>query len=196
MAGQGRSTGAGRLVRAACRRCGAHLTAEQTPHGLAGHCSTCGSTAIELIPDAPVQDRATVKIFIVDDHPLIRRGVEQLLTERGHRVVGLASEARDVCAAIRATQADVVVVDLGLPEVSGAELIRAVRDARLPVRIVVYTAAVRGAELLEAVRAGADGLVSKNSPVSRLAEAVEAVNRGERFVDPELRDAIEAAYRQ
>jgi CheY-like chemotaxis protein len=195
MAGQGRSTGAGRLVRAACRRCGAHLTAEQTPRGLAGHCSTCGSTAIELIPDAPVQDRATVKIFIVDDHPLIRRGVEQLLTERGHRVVGLASEARDVSAAIRATQADVVVVDLGLPEVSGAELIRAVRDARLPVRIVVYTAA-RGAELLGAVRSGADGLVSKNSPVSRLAEAVEAINRGERFVDPELRDAIEAAYRQ
>jgi two-component system invasion response regulator UvrY len=182
-----------RFVRASCLQCGAHLTAELAGDRLAGRCSTCGSKSIELIPDAPVQDRSTVSIFIVDDHPLIRHGLEQLLLARGHRVSGLASDGETAVEAIRAVKAEVVVVDLEMPGVGGAELIRRLRKEDLDVGIVVYTASVRSSLLVEAVVAGADGVVNKTAPVSRLAEAIEAVHRGEKYIDRPLQEAARAA---
>jgi DNA-binding NarL/FixJ family response regulator len=181
------------FVRAACRQCGAHLTAELNAERIAGKCSTCGSTEIDLIPDAPVQERTPIAVFIVDDHPLIRHGVEQILSARGHRVVGLAASGEEACEAIRQTGARVVVVDLELPEVSGIEVIRRIRSEGLDVKVVVYSAAVRASLLVEAVAAGADGVVSKTAPVSRLAEAIETVERGEQFIDRALRDAVAGA---
>jgi two-component system nitrate/nitrite response regulator NarL len=134
-----------------------------------------------------------LRVFIVDDHPLIRQGVEQLLAARGHSVVGVASRGAGACAAIREASAHVVVIDLGLPELSGVELIRLIRDEELPVGIVVYTAVAHGPRLAEAVRAGANGLVTKDAPVAHLAEAVERVHRGESFIDPQLRGVLDSA---
>jgi DNA-binding NarL/FixJ family response regulator len=182
-----------RFVRASCRRCGAHLTAELFRDRLSGHCSNCGSSAVELMADAPLQERAAVSVFIVDDHPMIRHGLEQVLHARGHRVAGLACDGATALEGIAAQAPDVAIVDLELPDIGGLELLRRLRSERPAMKLVVYTATVRPSVLAGALAAGAEGLVSKAASVSRLAEAVEAVSRGENYVDEPLREIVDAA---
>lgn len=117
------------------------------------------------------------RVGIVDDHPVFRQGLRQLLESGGLEVVGEAatvSEARELIE--RAPE--VLIVDLHLPDGSGEEVVRAAHLATPPVRALVLTMAADGASVARALAAGAQGYLIKDSGADELLAAVGAVAAG------------------
>lgn len=124
-------------------------------------------------------------MVVVDDHPLSVRAIEALLTSAGHEVLGTAADAATGIACVERLRPRVAIVDLVLPDASGADVIRRVRDVP-GLRVLVYSGSLVPDGLRAALAAGAAGLVSKVSAPSALVEAVRAVAAGEVYVDPRL----------
>ncbi|GIZ97306.1 DNA-binding response regulator [Tsukamurella sp. TY48] len=123
-------------------------------------------------------------VFLVDDHEIVRRGLTDLLTSDGtHRVVGEAATVRAALARIPAVAPQVAVVDVRLPDGSGIDLIRALRerDPRLP--CLVLTSYSDDQALLDAITAGAQGYVLKQIRGSELVTAIATVAAGGSLLD-------------
>jgi two-component system, NarL family, response regulator LiaR len=122
-----------------------------------------------------------LRAVIVEDHDLFRDGLRRLLEGEGVRVVGEAADGEDgVRLALRAMP-DVVVMDIGLPRVSGIEATRRLAG-RLPV--VVLTAHVEDSVVLEAVRAGATGYILKDADPFEIVAGIRAAAAGDALVSP------------
>ncbi|WP_275007063.1 response regulator [Promicromonospora iranensis] len=137
------------------------------------------------------------RIVIVDDDPLVRAGLRLMLDGAdGIRVVGEAADGRDVPAVLDAHPADVVLMDLRMPEVDGIEATRRVRTRQSPPAVVVLTTFDTDSEVVGALRAGAAGYLLKDMPPARIAAAVRAAATGEPVLAPDiarrLMDAVAA----
>ena len=121
-----------------------------------------------------------VRILVVDDQPLFRRGLIAVLEAGGLTVVGAASSVREaVDVAVRA-QPDLVVADLRLADGSGVDLVRRLADMEgAPPRVVILTESRDPGDMLTALRAGAAGYLTKDQPPERLAVALNGVLAGE-----------------
>lgn len=127
------------------------------------------------------------RLLLVDDHAIVREGYRRLLEMRPDlRIVGEAGTARDALEQFRALEPDVLVLDLGLPDMGGVELIRRLvqRDAR--VRILVFTMHREPLFATQALRAGALGYVTKSSPPGVLVEAVYKVAARRQVISPDI----------
>jgi DNA-binding NarL/FixJ family response regulator len=132
-----------------------------------------------------------IKVFIVDDHPIVHDGVAAIL--RGEPDLALAGSAAGVAqalAAIPAAAPDVVLLDLQLPGGSGVDQIGRLLAARPGVRIVMFTAHDAEEYVLAATRAGATGYVLKGSPAQELVQAIRQVHAGESFLSPSIGAAL------
>ncbi len=130
---------------------------------------------------------APARVFIVDDHPLVRDGLKMLLeSEHDLVVVGEADEPTAALAAIVADPPDVVVVDLSLRRGSGLDVIKALR-ARLPqVHTLVLSMHEAISDVERAVRAGARGYVMKGESSSQIVPAIRCVLAGRIYATPEV----------
>jgi DNA-binding NarL/FixJ family response regulator len=129
----------------------------------------------------------TTRLLLVDDHAIVREGYRRLLEMRPDlRIVGEAGTARDALEQFRALEPDVLVLDLGLPDMGGVELIRRLvqRDDR--VRILVFTMHREPLFATQALRAGALGYVTKSSPPAVLVEAVYKVAARRQVISPDI----------
>lgn len=136
-----------------------------------------------------------LKILIVDDHALVREGSRRLLAlEPDMSVVGDCRDAPQALAwlAEEASDVDVVVMDLSLPGRSGLELLREVRTRWPALRLLVLSMHDSAAMLDQALRAGADGFLTKASDPTALAPAIRRVACGERVVSEDLEALIAA----
>ncbi|WP_216819814.1 response regulator transcription factor [Zoogloea sp. LCSB751] len=127
------------------------------------------------------------RLLLVDDHAIVREGYRRLLEMRPDlRIVGEAGTARDALEQFRVLEPDVLVLDLGLPDMGGVELIRRLvqRDAR--VRILVFTMHREPLFATQALRAGALGYVTKSSPPAVLVEAVYTVAARRQVISPDI----------
>lgn len=136
-----------------------------------------------------------IRVAIVDDHPLARRGVEQILTESGRvRVVATASSPAELAPALASVagdlRPDVVVLDLYYD--GGPPSLPAVTDLTASVRVLVISASGERADVVGAIRAGAAGYVTKNSSPALLTAAVETVAAGGFALSPQLADMLQA----
>lgn len=121
-----------------------------------------------------------VRIAIADDHPFILDGLEQLFRgERDCEVVARCLNGREALEAVERYRPDVLVLDVRMPEMDGIELLRTLHERQSPVRVVLLTASLDDARLLEAFRLGASGLVLKESAPRLLAQSVRQVAAGE-----------------
>jgi two-component system, NarL family, response regulator DevR len=127
-----------------------------------------------------------VRVFLVDDHEIVRRGVAEVLEEDpGITVAGEAGTVAEAMARVPAVRPDVVVVDMRLPDGNGAEVCRQLR-ARVPgVRTLVLTSYADPDAVAAAVRAGASGYVLKQVRGPALVSAVRTVAAGGTLFDPE-----------
>jgi DNA-binding NarL/FixJ family response regulator len=132
----------------------------------------------------PQDERRTV--VVVDDHDLYVKGLVRLLGERGLTVVGTAGSGKEALDVVARTVPDVVLMDLGLPDMSGVETTRRLTGAGLGVCVVVLTAMADEALLMDAIQAGAVGYVLKDAPVDEIVAAVHAAATGGSLVAPEL----------
>ena len=122
----------------------------------------------------------TLRVLLVDDHPVVRSGLSALLaTSPGVEVVGEAADGLQAVAETVLLRPDVVVMDLALPGVDGVEATRRLQRAAPDVAVLVLTMSEDEDALVAAVRAGAKGYVVKGAAPVEVVAAVRAVGRGE-----------------
>jgi len=127
----------------------------------------------------------TIRVFLLDDHEVVRRGVRELLeAEDDFVVVGEAGTAEEARQRIPATTPDVAVLDVRLPDGSGVEVCRDVRSVRPELACIMLTSFSDDEALFEAIMAGAAGYVLKQVSGSNLIDAVRQVGEGKSLLDP------------
>jgi DNA-binding NarL/FixJ family response regulator len=132
-----------------------------------------------------------VRIVVVDDHALFRRGLVGLLNDIPEfRVVGEAGNGREALPVIQAEQPDVVLLDVNMPEMDGIQTVEAVRKLRQPLHILMLTISQEEEDLLSAIRMGADGYLLKNTEPDDLRRAILRVAEGEGVLSPEVTGSV------
>ncbi|MEU8131986.1 response regulator transcription factor [Streptodolium elevatio] len=130
-------------------------------------------------------DVVTIRVFLLDDHEVVRRGVFELLSlEADIEVVGEAGTAAEALVRIPATRPQVAVLDVRLPDGSGVEVCREIRASMPDVRCLMLTSFSDDEALFDAIMAGAAGYVLKDIRGSDLVGAVRDVASGKSLLDP------------
>ena len=125
---------------------------------------------------------AAARIYLVDDHAMVRQGLRALLTEAGHDVVGDSGDITAALAELQQLTPDIVLVDLSLGPRSGMELLTELQRRHLPTRALVLTMSAQPRHVGMALKLGACGYVLKGSPSEELLQAIEALRAGRRHL--------------
>jgi DNA-binding NarL/FixJ family response regulator len=126
----------------------------------------------------------SIRVFLLDDHEVVRRGLRDLLESAGFEVVGEAGTAAQAIARIPALRPDVCVLDARLPDGSGIDVCRDVRSVDPTIRALILTSYDDDEALFAAIMAGAAGYVLKQVGGDDLIEAVRHVAAGRSLLDP------------
>jgi DNA-binding NarL/FixJ family response regulator len=128
-----------------------------------------------------------IRIVVADDHPVFRKGLRGVLEEAPDvTVVSDAGTGDDALVQIREHRPDVAVLDLDMPGKDGVEVARAVRDEKLPVRVVLLTAHKSEALVNRALDSGVSGYVLKDGALTEILDCVRAVHEGRPWVSGQL----------
>jgi DNA-binding NarL/FixJ family response regulator len=126
----------------------------------------------------------STRVLIVDDHEVVREGLRALLTRRdGMEVVGQAGSVEEAIATARKMQPDVIVMDVRLPDGSGIEACREIREERPETKVIMLTSYADEEAVFASILAGAAGYVLKQTRGTVLADAIAAAARGESLLD-------------
>jgi DNA-binding NarL/FixJ family response regulator len=126
-----------------------------------------------------------IRVLIVDDHALYRRGLQTVLdTEDGIEVVGEAADGVEAVDRAEDTLPDVIVMDVGMPKRGGIEACRVIKQRVPSARILMLTSSEDEANLFEAVRAGANGYLLKDVPPEEVAAGIRGVFQGQSLISP------------
>ena len=129
-------------------------------------------------------------MVLVDDHPVFRAGLRELLEERGVDVVGEASDGTEAVEVARDVAPDVVVMDLAMPGMSGIEATLEVRGAAPSAKVIMLTVSADERDVGEAILAGACGYVLKDAAVDEIVAAIQAAAAGEALLSPRIAAGI------
>jgi len=137
-----------------------------------------------------------VRVLIVDDHPIWREGTARYLTEAGFTIAGTAGDGGQALRITAAIRPDVVLLDLNLPDMDGAEVTRSLLSAHPSVRVLMLSASGARQDVLNAVTAGAVGYVLKSAQLTELVAAVRSAAAGQPVFTPELAGLVLGEYRR
>jgi len=133
------------------------------------------------------------RVFLVEDHELVRRGIAQVInSEPDLEVVGESECVRGTVRRITACRPEVVVLDVYLPDGNGIDLCRSIRSARPDVHCLILTAYDEDSASLAAVLAGASGYVIKNVRAGNLVDGIRRASRGESLLPRSIIDRVQA----
>src|SRR5437867_225913 len=123
-----------------------------------------------------------ISVVLVDDHPIVLQGLQQLFERQADfTVASTCSDADSALEAVRTHRPDVLVLDLRMPGRDGFDLLRDLSAQKLDCRCVLLTAMITDEEVVEATKLGVTGLVLKESSPDTLLKCVRRVNRGEQW---------------
>lgn len=125
-----------------------------------------------------------VRVFLLDDHEIVRRGLKELLESEGFEVAGEAGTAEEALARVPAVQPDVAVLDVRLPDGDGVTVCRELRSRCPDLPCLMLTSFADDEALFDAIMAGASGYVLKQLRGSDLVDAVRQVAAGKSLLDP------------
>lgn len=134
---------------------------------------------------------AVLRVLAVEDHPVMRLGLRAMLEREGFGVAGTSATCAEAIGLLPETRPDVVLLDLGLPDATGAEAVIRIREAAPALPIVVFSVERNPALIRATVRAGANGYVTKDAPIARLVAALGAAAAGLVVMGPD--EAVAAA---
>ena len=131
-------------------------------------------------------EASPIRILVVDDHPIVRQGVAGLVGgQPDMSIVGQASNGREAIQQFRAHHPDVVVMDLQMPEMNGLDALMAIRDEVPEARIIMLTTYAGDAQVMRAIKAGAQGYLIKNALHRELLDTIRAVHAGKKALSAE-----------
>jgi DNA-binding NarL/FixJ family response regulator len=134
-------------------------------------------------PVATTKRTGSIRILLVDDHPVVRAGLASMLsTISGLTVCGAASTGEEALQLIDREQPDVLLLDLRMPGMSGIELLRAIRVQPFPPKALVLTSYESDEEIYRAIEAGAQGYLLKSTPQAEIVAAIQAVHSGRHHI--------------
>ena len=137
--------------------------------------------------DPIMNDKAAIRVFLVDDQSMIRAGLKSLLgRDDRFQILGDSGDPRAAIDQIGSLQPDVVLLDISMPGLSGIDAITMIRKVHPKARIIMLTHHEGESFVSQALTAGADGYLSKDSEQAELALAIEAVHRGNAFISPKV----------
>lgn len=138
-----------------------------------------------------------IRTLVIDDHPLFRRGVCQLLgLEPGFEIVGEAASGEEGIELARRLDPDLILLDLNMKGLGGIETLRAMRDADIGARILILTVSNAAEDLIAAIRAGSDGYVLKDTDPNDMLRLIRNAMDGQDAISPELIGLLTLALRQ
>ncbi len=139
---------------------------------------------------------APTRVLVADDHPMWRDAVARDLAEAGFEVVGTAADGPAAVARTRATRPDVLVLDLHLPQLTGAQVCAALAAADVPSRVLILSASGDHQDVLDAIKAGALGYLVKSAGREEFLAAVRSTAAGEPVFTPGLAGLVLGEFRR
>lgn len=136
-----------------------------------------------------------IRIFIADDHPVVRKGIKAIVSEHpGFVVVGEADDGVRALEGITETAPDLIIMDITMPTLDGIEATRKILEKSPEIRVIIMSMHQNQHYAIEALRAGARGFVVKGSDSMHLIDAIEKVMSGNRYASPQLEEALFNEY--
>jgi DNA-binding NarL/FixJ family response regulator len=134
---------------------------------------------------------AKIRIFIADDHPIVRQGLRRIVEEDpGMAIAGEAGDAATVLSALQSTAADLVLLDVSMPGGPFLETLKELRTRYPTVRVLALSVHPEDQWAVRALRAGASGYLTKDHSPDQLLEAIRRVYRGGKYVSPTLAERL------
>jgi DNA-binding NarL/FixJ family response regulator len=128
-----------------------------------------------------------IRVLVVDDHPVVRKGLASMLDSRnGMVVVGTVASSGEALTCLGNARPDVVLMDLRMPEMDGVDAIITLREVRPNIKILVLTNYQTDEDIFNALQAGALGYLVKSAPQEEIVHAIHAVYQGKRYIPPTI----------
>jgi len=137
------------------------------------------------------KETGKIKVFIIDDHPLVREGLKRALDGRGNiKIAGDFDSGRAGIDAIPKEKPDVIILDVTMPDMSGIEAIKIIKKNSPATKVIALTMHDSKDIILEMIRLGASGYVLKDSPLTELQTAIDAVHNGQSYYSSKISGII------
>src|SRR5687768_11192912 len=134
--------------------------------------------------------RQQTSILIVDDHPLLRRGLRDVITENSRfRIIGEAADGEDAMGLVAGLKPEIAIVDIDMPRLNGLEMLRSLRQATFPVKTIILTMYKEEDMFNAAMDLGARAYVVKDNATTDILAALEKVASGETFLSSAMWEA-------
>jgi len=134
-----------------------------------------------------------MRIVLIDDHALFRVGLKGLLERSGVEVIGCAGNGREGIELVRELSPDIVLLDMRIPDMSGIEVLKALRDGGAGMPVVMLTTSDRKEDLVESLRCGAQGYLLKEMEPDELVTALHNILDGKTVIAPDLTSVLAQA---
>lgn len=136
-----------------------------------------------------MKEQQETTVVLADDHNIVREGIAALCAANGMRVLGQCSDGPAALDMINSLQPDFAILDLHMPGMTGAEVIRRLRTNHCKAKLLILSISREEATVMDALRAGADAYLLKDGPGRHLLDAISFVRDGGVYVSPLLRGA-------
>src|SRR3954447_8269130 len=136
----------------------------------------------------------SIRVFLADDHALLRQGLKALLEKEGFQIVGEASNGKEAIDAMAAANPDVAILDISMPILNGLGVARELQKCSPRTKAIMLTRHDEAAYVTEALHSGVRGYVLKSQVATELAEAIRTVCRGGVYLSPNISRAVVEAY--
>jgi two-component system, NarL family, invasion response regulator UvrY len=132
-----------------------------------------------------------IRVVLVDDHTVVRRGIRQILSDSDNiEVVGEASNAGEMMQILRALPCDVLLLDISMPGKNGIDALKSVKKEWPKLQVLMLSMYPEDQFALRSLRAGAAGYLTKHSPPEKVIEAVNRLASGKKYITPETAESL------
>lgn len=145
--------------------------------------------------ELPPRDFMPTRVLLADDHQVVRDGLKALLEKQGYQVNGEASNGRDAVRLALQTRPDVVILDIAMPVLNGLDAAREIVQRLPATKAILLTMHAEKGYVLEGLRAGIKGFVTKTHAAEDLVRAIREALRGTTYLSPEVSEAVVEAFR-
>ncbi len=137
--------------------------------------------------------KSMIKVMIADDHAMIREGIKQLLEFDGDiKVIAEAGDGEECLKLLEKAVPEVLLLDINMPKKNGIDVLKEIRDKKMPLKVLILTVHNEVEYLIKAVEIGVDGYILKDSESVELKRAIESVLNGENYIQSSLIPALNA----